>query len=199
MGRSLIDALRAVSVLGSTGRPRESMPSPGPGTHFRWSRPPRRLSVLRMSFTYVHISVVEWHSGTKTARHRSRRRRPRGAHETGAGRRNDGSKLHTADVESTTSEAGREDDPPGRGEEAVEKTTEGGLMPLNLYGRHVRKFPHRTKGQNYTKCSCPIWCDGELNGERYRRSVGLRDWNRAVKRIERWEEAGAKGASYFPA
>src|SRR3974390_3132757 len=31
----------------------------------------------------------------------------------------------------------------------------------------------------YTKCSCPIWCDGELNGERYRRSVGLRDWNRA--------------------
>lgn len=38
------------------------------------------------------------------------------------------------------------------------------------------------------KCSCPIWCDGELNGRRFRKSVGLRDWSRAVKRVERWEE-----------
>ena len=42
---------------------------------------------------------------------------------------------------------------------------------LNLYRRHVRKCPHRAKGQAYTKCSCPIWCDGELNGKRYRKSL----------------------------
>jgi site-specific recombinase XerD len=58
---------------------------------------------------------------------------------------------------------------------------------LSIYRRHLPKCPHRAKGQNYTKCSCPIWCDGELDGKRYRRSVGLRDWGRAVKRIEKWE------------
>jgi integrase/recombinase XerD len=58
---------------------------------------------------------------------------------------------------------------------------------LNLYRRHTPNCPHRSKGQNYTRCSCPIWCDGELNGKRYRKSVGLRDWARAVKRTEKWE------------
>lgn len=58
---------------------------------------------------------------------------------------------------------------------------------LNLYRRHLRKCPHRTKGQNYTKCSCPIWVDGEMDGKRCRKSVGLRDWARAVKRAEKWE------------
>src|SRR6478672_5142695 len=61
------------------------------------------------------------------------------------------------------------------------------MTQLSLYRRHLKICPHRGKGQNYTKCSCPIWCDGEVNGERYRRSVGLRDWARAVKRIEQWE------------
>ena len=66
---------------------------------------------------------------------------------------------------------------------------------LDLYRRHTPKCPHRAKGQGWTKCSCPIWCDGTLNGKRVRRSVGLRDWARAVKRIERWEAAppGAAG------
>jgi hypothetical protein len=58
---------------------------------------------------------------------------------------------------------------------------------LNLYRRHLKTCQHRAKGQNYTKCSCPIWCDGELDGKRFRRSVGLRDWSRAVKRAEKWE------------
>jgi integrase/recombinase XerD len=58
---------------------------------------------------------------------------------------------------------------------------------LSLYRRHIAKCPHRGKGQNYTKCSCPIWVDGELNDKRYRKSVGLRDWARAVKRVEKWE------------
>ena len=63
------------------------------------------------------------------------------------------------------------------------------MAELSLYRRHTASCPHRDKGQNYTKCSCPIWCDGEANGKRYRRSVGLRDWTRAVKRIETWQTA----------
>ncbi len=58
---------------------------------------------------------------------------------------------------------------------------------LNLYRRHLKTCPQRAKGQNYTRCACPIWCDGELEGKRFRRSVGLRDWGRALKRIEDWE------------
>jgi integrase/recombinase XerD len=58
---------------------------------------------------------------------------------------------------------------------------------LNLYRRHLHKCPHREKGQNYTKCSCPIWCDGELHGKRTRESLETRDWARAIKRLEKLE------------
>ena len=60
---------------------------------------------------------------------------------------------------------------------------------LSLYRRHNPSCPHSGKDQNYTKCSCPIWCDGELDGKRFRKSVGLRDWARAVKRREVGDEA----------
>lgn len=59
---------------------------------------------------------------------------------------------------------------------------------LNPYRRHLRKCPHRKKGQNYTNCQCPIWCYGELNGKPVRKSTGLRDWKRALKRVEKWED-----------
>ena len=65
-------------------------------------------------------------------------------------------------------------------------------MPLNLYRRHVAKCPHRKKGQSYVKCACPIWCDGELKGRRYRHSLGLRDWQRAVKKLAALETPGAR-------
>ena len=60
---------------------------------------------------------------------------------------------------------------------------------LELYRRHTTKCRHREKGRGFTKCNCPIWVDGELNGRRFRRSVGLRNWSRAVKRLELWEKA----------
>jgi site-specific recombinase XerD len=63
---------------------------------------------------------------------------------------------------------------------------------LTLYRRHLSKCAHRAKGQNYTKCSCPIWCDGDLHGKRYRKSVGTRDWGRAGRRLAKLEEPGAK-------
>lgn len=65
-------------------------------------------------------------------------------------------------------------------------------MELNLYRRHTRSCRFRDKGAAYTKCSCPIWADGKLNGQRIRRAVGVRDWARAVKRVERWEERPAE-------
>ena len=58
---------------------------------------------------------------------------------------------------------------------------------LELYRRHTTKCRHREKGRGFTKCNCPIWVDGELNGRRFRRSVGLRNWSRAVKRLELWD------------
>ena len=64
-------------------------------------------------------------------------------------------------------------------------------MSLNLYRRHVRKCPHRAKGQSYTKCSCPIWCDGELAGRRYRRSLETCDWQRAIRKLAALEDPKA--------
>jgi site-specific recombinase XerD len=62
---------------------------------------------------------------------------------------------------------------------------------LSLYRRHLAKCPHQSKGQNFTKCSCPIWCDGELNGKRFRRSLKSRDWQRALKKLIALEDPKA--------
>lgn len=63
------------------------------------------------------------------------------------------------------------------------------MTDINLYRRHSPDCPHFGRGQNYTKCSCPIWCYGRLNDTEIRRSVKTRDWARAVKRVEAWERA----------
>jgi site-specific recombinase XerD len=62
---------------------------------------------------------------------------------------------------------------------------------LNLYRRHTGKCPHRAKGAAYTKCSCPIWCDGELNGRRRRESLKTRDWQRAIRKVAALEDPNA--------
>lgn len=65
---------------------------------------------------------------------------------------------------------------------------------LEPYRRHIQPTknrkgcPHADKGSGWTKCSCPIWAYGHLNGHRYRRSLGTRDWNRALTRIAALEE-----------
>jgi len=63
---------------------------------------------------------------------------------------------------------------------------------LELYRRHSDKCPHQAKGQGYTKCSCPIWCYGELDGKPVRQSLKLRDWSRAVRRADQWEKEPKK-------
>src|SRR5215472_11921428 len=58
---------------------------------------------------------------------------------------------------------------------------------LNLWRRHVKACPHKGKGEgkgrSYTKCSCPIWCDGEIDGKRVRKSLDTRDWARATRKL----------------
>jgi integrase/recombinase XerD len=55
---------------------------------------------------------------------------------------------------------------------------------LTPYRRHLDACPDRAKGANYTLCSCPIWCYGNLNGEPYRRSVRTADAATANRRID---------------
>src|SRR3954466_14638017 len=65
---------------------------------------------------------------------------------------------------------------------------------LSLYRRHLKKCPHRAKGQHFTKCSCPIWCDGELHGKRCRQSLSTRDWGRATRKLAQLEDPDATPA-----
>ena len=62
---------------------------------------------------------------------------------------------------------------------------------LALWRRHSRSCPHRKKGRTYIKCKCMIWVDGELNGKRFRRSTGVRDWQRALRKVAAWESPNA--------
>lgn len=71
---------------------------------------------------------------------------------------------------------------------------------LSLYRRHRAgknasgkpKCPHAAKGRAWTKCSCPIWVDGELNGNRnFRQSLKTRDWQRAIRKLAALEDPKA--------
>ena len=64
---------------------------------------------------------------------------------------------------------------------------------LNLYRRHTSKCPHRAKGQDYTKCSCPIWCYGQSEARaQIRESLNTRDWQRAIRRAAAIESPDAQ-------
>jgi site-specific recombinase XerD len=69
---------------------------------------------------------------------------------------------------------------------------------LSLYRRHLKKCPHRTKGREYTKCSCPIWCNGTLQGERYGRSLKTRNWQRALRLADHLEHPNAERSDLIP-
>lgn len=69
---------------------------------------------------------------------------------------------------------------------------------LTLYRRHLARCPHRRKGRAWPKCSCPIWVDGTLGGKRYRKSLGLRDWARAARRLAELEDPRAPRLKPLP-
>jgi integrase/recombinase XerD len=62
---------------------------------------------------------------------------------------------------------------------------------LDLYRRHLRSCPYQGQGRRHKRCSCPVWCDGTVNGKDIRRSVNTRDWNEAQERIRQWEDSGS--------
>src|SRR6185312_16154098 len=62
---------------------------------------------------------------------------------------------------------------------------------LTPWRNHLKKCPHRDKGRAAVKCSCPVWADGTLNGRRYRKSLGTRDWARAIRRMAEIEDPKA--------
>ncbi len=60
---------------------------------------------------------------------------------------------------------------------------------LNLFRWHTKKCPHDSR-QNL-KCQCPIWIDWTMiNGQRVRKSLGLRDWQAAQRRAREMEAEG---------
>ena len=81
---------------------------------------------------------------------------------------------------------------------------------LNPYRRHLKTCPERakkkkngkwdaTKGKaSFAQCSCPVWCDGELNGKRYKHSLNTRDWGRAGLRLAKLEAPGARQPKPIP-
>ena len=67
------------------------------------------------------------------------------------------------------------------------------VIHLELFRRHTPTCPDRHRGRNWLKCSgkrtCPIYCDGTINGRRFRKSLG-RDLSRAEKRLNQMEQTG---------
>ena len=61
---------------------------------------------------------------------------------------------------------------------------------LNPYRRHTRSCKHFNKPnpQELTKCDCPIWCYGVLNGQEVRKAMRMRDWKRALETTKQWSE-----------
>jgi hypothetical protein len=69
---------------------------------------------------------------------------------------------------------------------------------LNLYRRHIKGCRFWTgKGTNGNRlnnnCRCPIWVDGYRKGVRVRRTLGIRDWSRAIEIVRDWEISGSVG------
>ena len=50
---------------------------------------------------------------------------------------------------------------------------------LTIYRRHRKKCKQRIDGRGYRRCLCPRWVDGSLNGIEIRKSLRIRDWQRA--------------------
>src|ERR1700746_3037591 len=61
---------------------------------------------------------------------------------------------------------------------------------LTIYRRHRKTCKQRMAGRDYRRCLCPIWVDGSLNGIEIRKSLRVRDWQRAQELVRRWEAEG---------
>src|SRR5262249_16752537 len=59
---------------------------------------------------------------------------------------------------------------------------------LSLWRRHEGKCPHKKKGRRHIKCDCPVWCDGEIDDKRIRKTLETRDWARATRKLAKIED-----------
>jgi integrase/recombinase XerD len=62
---------------------------------------------------------------------------------------------------------------------------------LTVYRRHLKTCDHKSDGRKYRRCRCPIWVDGFLGDVEIRKSLELRDWEKAQTTIREWEAEGA--------
>ena len=62
---------------------------------------------------------------------------------------------------------------------------------LTIYRRHLKTCDHKSDGRRYRRCRCPIWVDGFLGDVEIRKSLELRDWEKAQTTIREWEAEGA--------
>ncbi len=66
------------------------------------------------------------------------------------------------------------------------------MSRMLIWRRHTPKCPHRDRGREFLKCSCPLWADGYSNGKRALRvSLKTRDLSRAIKRASDLDTPGA--------
>ena len=61
---------------------------------------------------------------------------------------------------------------------------------LTIYRRHRKNCEHRKDGRKYRRCQCPIWVDGILGHARMLKTLGTRDWARALEISRQWELDG---------
>ena len=62
---------------------------------------------------------------------------------------------------------------------------------LTIFRRHLTSCKHSSKGRKYRSCACPISVEGTLRGEKFRKSLDLRNWEAANKLVRDWEVDGA--------
>src|SRR5579864_440591 len=66
------------------------------------------------------------------------------------------------------------------------------MAQMLIWRRHTAKCPHRHKGREFLKCTCPLWADGYSNGKRaFRVSLKTREYARALKRAATLDELNA--------
>ena len=62
---------------------------------------------------------------------------------------------------------------------------------LHIYRGHQKSCPHRSKGRSYRHCGCVVWVDGSIDGDRYCKSLGTRNWQVAADLVREIEVTGA--------
>lgn len=63
---------------------------------------------------------------------------------------------------------------------------------LTIYRRHKQSCPHKSKGRRWTKCPCPVWVQGTLEGRPVKQTLETTNWQRAQQIIHAWETGSYK-------